>query len=512
MRVFKIDTIRNNPQIIEDYFQQVTPYGFDIGRLNALLDTLADDLMVVVECNYVDAVYRNAFYHYYATKFHDFSRECLKLSLFREKDAELGEVVLTEGQEEIDYSREKILKRNFLGFIVLRPINAILGRNVISVAAKKAPYDEIKICHVDINTTVLGLKVKVSGFPHASQDGEVMTCAETTVWSILEYYGNKYPKYKPVLPSDIREELKLVSDERQWPSDGLTQAQISRCLKNFGFNPKIYPFGYITKDGEVKYHPLMKEVLITYLQSGFPLALNLRLQNSFEGHAVVGIGIGAIEDLKKEETECTINEEVSEGNFERRKNVKNFYFVNQSIENIVVNDDNYPCYQKTNLYSPTSYYSYPDLKDMIISGFAVPLPVRIHKDAILAIEHSKNILNLWAPENSVCRMFLASCRSFREHIVLSEILSNENKNELISLDLPQFIWVTEFESKEEYEKNIVSGLIILDATQLRDPATDSLILFIKDQIGVGFDKETGEIRNFTLHEALAIEPYNRNIN
>lgn len=495
-----------------DYFQKVTPYGFDISKLNALLDTLDNDLMVVIESNYVDAVYRNAFYNYYATKFHSFSRDCLKLSIFKEKDEISHETILTEGQDRIDYSKAEILKRNFLGFIVVRPINATLGRNVISVAAKKILLRDIKICHAEIKTTVLGLKVKVCGFPHSSQDGEVMTCAETTVWSILEYYGNKYPKYKPVLPSDIREELQSVSDERLWPSEGLTQAQISRCLKNFGFNPKIYPLGYINNYGIVGYFPLMSEVLITYLQSGFPLALNLMLPDSNVGHAVVGIGIGSVNALKKEETKRYIPYRDANGMISKYENKKNFYFVNQSIDNIVVNDDNYPCYQKSNIYSPSTYYSLPEYRNMIISGFAVPLPARVHKDAILAIEHSKSILNLWAPENSVCRMFLASCRSFREHIALSNKLSNENKNELIKIDLPHFIWVTEFGSQDAYNKDIVSGLILLDATQLNAPANDSLILYINEKSGKGFDKDKSEIRNFALPDSLEIEPYNRNIN
>lgn len=52
-------------------------------------------------------------------------------------------------------------------------------------------------------TKVLGVKLFIEGFPHSSQDSETITCAETTIWAAMEYFGTRYSDYKPVLPSTI---------------------------------------------------------------------------------------------------------------------------------------------------------------------------------------------------------------------------------------------------------------------------------------------------------------------
>lgn len=81
--------------------------------------------------------------------------------------------------------------------------------------------NDIAICHANVKTTALGLKVCVDGFPHSSHDSEMMACAETALWSISEYYGHKYPGYKPVSPSEILEAMRPFSHQRQLPSKGL---------------------------------------------------------------------------------------------------------------------------------------------------------------------------------------------------------------------------------------------------------------------------------------------------
>ena len=87
------------------------------------------------------------------------------------------------------------IKRDYLGFLVLRPILRCIGRNAIDVKAKKAPGDKISICKATIKTTCAGHKLLIKAFPHSSQDGEHMSCAENSAWTMLEYFGNKYSVY-----------------------------------------------------------------------------------------------------------------------------------------------------------------------------------------------------------------------------------------------------------------------------------------------------------------------------
>ena len=85
------------------------------------------------------------------------------------------------------------IRNNYLGFVVLRPLRYCIGRNVIDPKAKDdTSLQQAKICRATIESSCFGIKLNAVGFPHSSQDTETMTCAQTTIWALLEYYGNKY--------------------------------------------------------------------------------------------------------------------------------------------------------------------------------------------------------------------------------------------------------------------------------------------------------------------------------
>lgn len=452
-----------------------------------LLNTLRDDLVVTIEYDYVDATYRDEYYRFYATKFHDYSRNCARMSFF-----EPGTLVPGES---VDYSKSDQIIAHYLGFVVIRPIDACIGRNIISVKAKKHENTDIAICQVSVNTTVLGLKVTAQGFPHSSQDGEMMACAETSLWSIAEYYGHKYPRYKPISPSEILEAMRPSSHQRQLPSRGLTFDQISIGLKAFGFSPEVYQL--YTKNAETKdllLNEKMKEVFTCYVESGFPLAICL-IGKSI-GHAVVCVGRTQKNPILKLE----------------QINGRNLFFYNQGIDEFVFNDDNFPCYQKTKIDNPTSYNSDPKWDDVILDSFIVPLPSRVYMNAYLAIHQSKLLLGNFAPDNSIVRTYLASCRSYRNHIAKSKKLLNANKQILINFELPRFVWITEFGTREQFNNGEASGIIILDATEPADKSTNSLILSINGADGIGYNTKSKEYENLKLSTSLIIERYNNLIN
>ena len=433
-------------------------------------------------------MYRDEYYRFYATKYHEYHRNCAKMSFF-----EPG--VLIPGRQ-TDYSKSDEIVKSFLGFVVLRPIDACIGRNVISVKAKKAVFRDIAICHANVCTTALGLKVSVDGFPHSSQDGEMMACAETALWSISEYYGHKYPGYKPVSPSEILEAMRPFSHQRQLPSKGLTFDQISIGMKTFGFSPEVYQ---LYRQDSLNPSKLvisneMKEVFSCYVESGFPLALCL--QGSTVGHAAVCVG--------RVEKKLTLNQEQING--------LNFYFFNQSVDEFVVNDDSFPSYQKTIITTPTCYYTDANWKDVLLTSFMVPLPSKVYMDAYLAINQSKFLLGYIATDESVVRTYLASSRSFRNHIATSRVMSNDNKQILFSIPFPRFIWVTEFGTRDEYNNEYNSGLIILDATEPTDRSTNPLIMAINGSKGIVYNMDQDRFDNLNLPQSLIIERYNKNIN
>ena len=126
-------------------------------------------------------------------------KDCIRFTLFENE---------ITGKDFRSSLKHEELKERYRGFVVIRPTTPnILGRNIISPKAFKD--NNIKICSVKFSSTANSNKFDVRGFPHSSQDSETISCAETSIWGIMEYFGTKYPEYKPELDRDFREEIGL---------------------------------------------------------------------------------------------------------------------------------------------------------------------------------------------------------------------------------------------------------------------------------------------------------------
>ena len=199
-----------NSTLLDEVVRDLNLYNKGIGIVRTVknqilnfLNELRDDLRIVIESDYVDRDYRDSYYSYFSTKLLPYSRNCVRMSFF------------TPGMpEDVSPEDSTIIRNEYLGFVILRPLMKCIGRNVISTKAKIGNATSVLICKTKVNATCMGVKVVAEGFPHASQDEETMTCAQTTIWSLLEYFGNRYVDYVPALPSEIKEVLAPFSYER----------------------------------------------------------------------------------------------------------------------------------------------------------------------------------------------------------------------------------------------------------------------------------------------------------
>lgn len=473
-----VDVIMDNLHLIHD---NKDSRQHTIHVIRGHLDTLRDDLTIVVETDYVDKVYRDSYYTLYSTKLRDYSRSCVRLSFF--------EPIFDE-YTEITVNNIESLKRAYLGYLIIRPLaESCIGRNLISPKAKR--ISSMLICKTSAHPTCMGLKMRVEGFPHSSQDGEVMSCAETTLWSILEYFGSKYSDYRPALPSDIIAALKPFSYERQIPSSGLSFEQISIVLKNQGFGSKVYE----------RNNPMFQEIFTCYIESGIPLAVCIETKDF--GHAVVCIG-------RKD-----INRDIIQTEGDSQIYGKNYCIWNKCVEEFIFNDDNYPSYQPTTFKKPTAYYSDVDWHSGIITHFIVPLHPKVYLDAELAIQASNYLVakKINVPEHNVIRTFLVSNRTYREYIIKNDDISEEIKQVYLHIDMPKFVWVTEISDKNSFCNNKVNGLILLDATgsKLDNEGYSSLLFYQYDGIGTFFNKEIMWFENYSLSLPKNFESFSENL-
>jgi hypothetical protein len=148
----------------------------------------------------------------------------------------------------------------------------------------------------------------------------------------------------------------------------------------------------------------------------------------------------------------------------------------------VVQDDNLIPYRLVQLNNPGELYQDDELKKYQIDSIVVPLYPKIYLEAVLAkklfFELLKdNTLGLELQSDFIFRYYLASSRTFKNHISKLEKLGEDIKNSLLLTKMPKFIWCGEIYDRDEFNSNEkrAKSLILLDATEANTKSIDSLI-------------------------------------
>jgi hypothetical protein len=452
------------------------------------LSKLKNSCYVVIETEYVDKVYRDSYYHYYSSKRPKYERNCFRLSFFD------GEV------KHKDFRNANILSKlesQYLGFIVLRPtIPFLIGRSIIAPKALKT--NSFLACASKNESTVNGVKLYVEGFPHSSQDTETITCAETTIWALMEYFSAKYQEYKPVLPSNIIKILENSSFERQLPSRGLGINNISFALKEFGFGTRIYSKSVFGED--------FFNLLSCYIESGIPLII--AIDDSPMGtirHAIICIGH---EKIKKQQIQNLALSSYSGGK-ELVENGVNLYDWDEIKKEFVFVDDNFPVYQCALLDTPTQHY--PEKWEACrIKYFIAPLHSRIYLDAFVAKNYILKLLStvepLVAHTEVLIRLYLTSSRSYKHALALNKTFDNVIKDGIMKMEMAKFIWVAELSTKKlmsDTNNMKADGLILIDATEANIHFNKALIVACYEGKFMTHDKKNGQLSIF----ALPLQPF-----
>ncbi len=437
-------------------------------------DKFKPNTFILAETDYVDKVYRDSYYHYYSSKLPNYKRNGIRLSFFE------GSI---ESNDFWDKEKHSKLQEKYRGFVVLRPTNPfIIGRSIISPLLLVS--NDLSLCISKFHTTANGLKFTVKGFPHSSQDTETMSCAETTLWAIMEYFSNKYSDYQPVLPSKIINTLNKVSSERQIPSKGLNITQMAYALREFGFGVKIY--------SKAQYVGQFERLLSCYIESGIPLVI--AIQGGSIGHALLGIGRESIQNNEIDNILPIVSDPAS---------AIELYDFDSIKKKLVFIDDNQPVYQKASIDNPAIHYDDIAWHNCEITYFIAPLYPKIYLEAFEAKNYVINfITNGPVPvinnSNILLRFYLASSRSFKDDIARNETFNDDLKGILLETSMPKFIWVAEVSSKDLIKEKKANGMIILDATEANISFNKPLILAAYQGNLILFDENGSNLENNAL--------------
>ena len=469
-RVFIVPVVQL-PDLVVLLFKKV--FNFDnadekqlADKLQKYIDRLRTNIWASVEIPYVDKVYRDTYYHFFSTKQKDIPRDCIKVSFF---DAEVNYA------EFRDENQKAEIQKKYLGFLVVRPtLPNTIGRNVITPLALRERG--FKICATSIDSTANSIKLDVKGFPHLSQDNEAIRCAEACLINIMEYFGNRYPEYHPILPSTVHHLLRKFSTERQLPSLGLDANSISYVLRKLGFGAKIYFKKSFPEQGSVPREIFFKRMLYTYIESGIPVIAALSNRDSSSNNNPVNHAVCVIGKKEKPLTTPVIFKNFG-NNIEIADYFDNFY------DKIIVNDDNFPPYLEIDFDNPTQVHSThnPTWANCKIDTLIVPLYRKIYLDAFNVHQYTSAIIandKLFIDRTSnrfITKTFLASSRSFKEYAAYSS-MNDRLKEYITSSNMPKFIWVTEISDEANIVSDLINGLIIYDATESKGEFSRPIIL------------------------------------
>lgn len=464
-----------------------------VKALKPFIEKIRKDVSVYIETEYVDKVYRDSYYRYYSSKASKYPRDCIRLSFFDNSTN-----VFAKGSITTDALSD--VQQAYRGFLVLRPtIPNIVGRSAIS---PKIFYNhDFASCSVDIKTTVDGVMVEVSAFPSASQDTESITCAETSLWALMEYYGNKYPEYTPIKLSNVIDTLRDNIVDRQLPSNGLSAECLTYAIKVFGFGPRLYHSGAF---------PELHNILGCYVESGIPIVVALSNNEAVKkgcvsdyiGHAVLCIGHETVTEVMIDQAiQNKIKECLSPHG---QINILDYDDIEKKF---VFVDDNFPPYQLDYLSSPANRYNELAWKACQIESIISPLYGKIYMEPFLAKEYVKTFIQTGyfahlCGKMVTIRTYLCSTRSYRNYVRASN-MSNQMKKYISDIFMPKFIWVTELSDIVGLKKREVTDLILLDATALQTSYYEPLL--------VAFTNQKCYIRNrdTNLLQQMAMTPFGR---
>lgn len=421
----------------------------DKRRFLHLFKDIQFPITLVIEEYYSDRDYKDAYYHFFASKYHDFGKYTHRIAILE------GEIT----EQEI-YDKNFSLKDKIIGILTIRPFKiGNIGKALFN--PKKLQLGNVLIRTTKFAVGLFGRKFRINTFPFSSQDGEYMTCAETSLWGILQYYGARYKEYRAALPHEIVDIAENEAYERASPSHGLNYAHISKVLKNFGFSPQIH-FCQYEENNKLDISNDFKRMFHYYVESGIPLMVGIRFDKEPKGHVVLCVGRSNLmpEQIKYEEY----------GDYQIANSA-------DFVEKYVFMDDNKRPFTSNTLDD----FCYKD-KTTTIKYFIAPLYKRIFLEAKEAEEIIYEILqdNIFGLKNIfpkytkvVIRIFLTTSRNYKA----SRFQTLEKSYKITDrIPMPKFLWICEISTEEQYRNGKACAEIVLDATASKRDGSESIIL------------------------------------
>ena len=444
----------------------------------------------LVEHNYVDRDFSEAYSAYYAKTFRRHSKLCKRVLVFG------CDISFLNTTNDVRLAGQQLKSSKFLGQIVLRPISrAPLGQAILAAPPAPAGYDAHLQVSALYHAHVFGAELEVRAAPMTQQDSRIGACAQATIWVAARHFHARHRG--PWLSTVSITQAAIANAEfvlnRVLPagSEFLTLNNMAAALRAADREPLIYTCTNIQSPlPKPAWKPALrpKDVIARYLDSGIPVIIGLVFPGQDIGHAIIATGQivreQAQEPLPQHPTIAEYNEAFVVNDDQLGPNAicpvdssctikQTSYSINDNAMYLMI-----PLPKKVFLPAETAELLSWSALDSYKTDWAA-FKAR-HAGKLGVSEQLGDALILDILANKVlARTYLTYGWKYKTRAI-SNKFSNSIRQAIRNLDVPRFVYVTEFSrisdttAKSRYERRIIAHCVV-DATA-KHQDIDSVLL------------------------------------
>ncbi|EAQ36941.1 hypothetical protein NB311A_07323 [Nitrobacter sp. Nb-311A] len=445
---------------------------------------------VLMDDDYIDRDFSEAFSAYYAKTFKRHSKVCKRILFF---SCEL-DFLAADPVEEAAHRLEGVNAEFFLGFIVLRPISkSPISQAILRPPAAPTNYERHLLVRARYTVHILGAELSIESVPMTQQDSRVGACAQASIWVSARHIHARHrgPWLSTVNITDaaIARSESQVNSTLPAGSEFLTVNNTVAAFRAAGREPLIYAAG-MDANGKTQWGNLRpQEIINRYVDSGIPVSVWVKFPQSSIAHSIVVTG-----QVLAPKAPATLPQRPTRAEY---------------CSAFLMNDDQ----QGPNLRLPaTSSCSIGDVQNNVQDStivLIIPLPSKVYLPAetaeTLAWAILDNYVSDWSSHKTrnadtlgtserlgdgvatahaankiVARTYLTYGWKYKHRAIRNDL--NASVKQIVrDLDVPRYVYVTEFsltsqlDDKELAARRVIAHVVV-DATA-KHHDFESILLF-----------------------------------
>lgn len=403
---------------------------------------------IVQEWPYVSQSYLEDYAHYYARCFVPYERDCTRVHFFHyafSKEELLA--ALAEGDEHDIW-------RNYLGYIVIKPIPSPLGATLLRPYATGPQQERRYPVQRPYPVNLLGKKLTVPTLIWQAQDTNVSACATTALWMAFHKTAFLFQTQLPS-PYRITESAGNLFNHsgRSFPNQGLDPFQIMTAIQSVGLVSELRnkfpdPQRLQPEDRGLKEKEL-KAFIYAYLRLGLPVLLFIDFKEQQGAHLITATGY-----RRPEPTYAYASTTISTGSNAGRYPA----LYSDGIVQLYAHDDGVGPYARLRFEASTGFVitSWPKGQDWhrahlytvvvpIIDGIRITYE-QVYKQAAKLNDFLSFLRPIYEPDPTksapvVWDIYIQLSNTHKEETLASTDGTLEQRQRVVTRLLPKYVWV-----------------------------------------------------------------------